>query len=187
MTSLIEMMMRLCNTIFCYKNKNLTPLLKFFSHSPRKRYATIILGGVTIKSLIKKRYDMVKVESKWIKNKRNIGYIGDKIYLPDTFLSASFYFQGDWVKVVYYYMKQLCLYFKSGPTSFQMIQILIFFIIDQIMSGLIFKPNKQNYCDDFDEQVHSECTGLMANKTLVLYSQIVLLSLFKPVLFLSLS
>ena len=179
MTSLIEM--RLCNTIFCYKNKNLTPLLKFFSHSPRKRYATIILGGVTIKSLIKKRYDMVKVESKWIKNKRNIGYIGDKIYLPDTFLSASFYFQGDWVKVVYYYMKQLC------STSFQMIQILIFFIIDQIMNGLIFKPNKQNYCDDFNEQVHSECTGLMANKTLVLYSQIVLLSLFKPVLFLSLS
>ena len=91
--------MQLCNTIFCYKNKNLTPLLKFFSHSPRKRYATIILGGVTIKSLIKKRYDMVKVESKWIKNKRNIGYIGDKIYLPDTFLSASFYFQGNGVNV----------------------------------------------------------------------------------------
>ena len=57
------------------------------------------MGGVTIKSLIKKRYDMVKVESKWIKNKRNIGYIGDKIYLPDTFLSASFYFQGNGVKV----------------------------------------------------------------------------------------
>ena len=99
MTSPIEMMMQSCNTIFCYKNKNLTPLLKFFSHSPRKRYATIILGGVTIKSLIKKRYDMVKVESKWIKNKRNIGYIGDKIYLPDTFLSASFYFQRNGVKV----------------------------------------------------------------------------------------
>ena len=61
------------------------------------------------------------------------------------------------------------------------------FIVDQIVSGLIFKPNKQNYCDDFNDQVHSECTELMANKNLVLYSQIVLLSLFKPVLFLSLS
>ena len=61
------------------------------------------------------------------------------------------------------------------------------FTVDQILRGLIIKPNKQNYCDDFNEQVHSECTGLMANKTLVLYSQIVLLSLFKPVLFLSLS
>ena len=61
------------------------------------------------------------------------------------------------------------------------------FTVDQILSGVIFKPNKQNDCDDFNDQVHSECTGLMANKTLVLYSQIVLLSLFKPVLFLSLS
>jgi len=66
-------------------------------------------------------------------------------------------------------------------------QTLVLFIIHQILSGLIFKPNKQNDCDDFNDQVHSECTGLMANKTLVLYSQIVLLSLFKPVLFLSLS
>ena len=61
------------------------------------------------------------------------------------------------------------------------------FTVDRILSGLIFKPNKQNDCDNFNDQVHSECTGLMANKTLVLYSQIVLLSLFKPVLFLSLS
>ena len=61
------------------------------------------------------------------------------------------------------------------------------FTVDQILSGVIFKPNKQNDCDDFNDQVHSECTGLMADKPLVLYSQIVLLSLFKPVLFLSLS
>ena len=64
---------------------------------------------------------------------------------------------------------------------------MFIFTVDQILSGVIFKPNKQNDCDDFNDQVHSECTGLMANKTLVLYSQIVLLSLFKPVLFLSLS
>ena len=112
------MMMQLCNTIFCYKNKNLTPLLKFFSHSPRKRYATIILGGVTIKSLIKKRYDMVKVESKWIKNKRNIGYIGDKIYLPDTFLSASFYFQGNGVNVSIILYETIMFIFQKWSNDF---------------------------------------------------------------------
>ena len=143
-------MMQLCNTIFCYKNKNLTPLLKIFSHSPRKRYATIILGGVTIKSLIKKRYDMVKVESKWIKNKRNIGYIGDKIYLPDTFLSASFYFQGNGVKAnVTLYLTIMFIFRNSNKRN------MYIFTVDQILSGVIFKPNKQNDCDDFNDQVHS--------------------------------